>query len=96
MKYVKKPVTVEAIQWTGENQRDMYDFLTNYEKVDDYMTSSGENFYIDHYKVKGGLIIKTLEGEHIANIGDYIIKGIKGEFYPCKPDIFEETYYAVD
>lgn len=41
---------------------------------------------------KGGLIIKTLEGEHLASIGDYIIKGVKGEFYPCKPDIFEQTY----
>ena len=52
----------------------------------------GENFYIDHDKIKGGLIIKTLEGEHLASIGDYIIKGVKGEFYPCKPDIFEQTY----
>ena len=43
-------------------------------------------------KIKGGLIIKTLEGEHLASIGDYIIKGVKGEFYPCKPDIFEQTY----
>lgn len=56
------------------------------------MLTSGENFYIDHEKTKGGLIIKTLEGEHIATIGDFIIKGVNGEFYPCKPDIFEKTY----
>lgn len=92
MKYRKIPVVVEAIQWTGENQREMFDFLTNYEKTDDYMSMSGENFVIDHYAVKGGLVIKTLEGKHIASIGDYIIRGVAGEFYPCKPEIFEKTY----
>lgn len=92
MKYRKIPVVVEAIQWTGENQREMFDFLTNYEKTDDYMSMSGENFVIDHYDVKGGLVIKTLEGKHIASIGDYIIRGVAGEFYPCKPEIFEKTY----
>ena len=42
-----------------------------------------------------GIAINTLEGEHIANYGDYIIKGVQGEFYPCKPDIFEQTYEEV-
>lgn len=92
MKYRKIPVVVDAIQWTGENQREMFDFLTNYEKADDYMSASGEHFIIDHNAVKGGLVIKTLEGEHIASIGDYIIRGVAGEFYPCKPEIFEKTY----
>lgn len=92
MKYRKIPVVVDAIQWTGENQREMFDFLTNYEKTDDYMSASGEHFIIDHNAVKGGLVIKTLEGEHIASIGDYIIRGVAGEFYPCKPEIFEKTY----
>lgn len=92
MKYRKIPVVVNAIQWTGENQREMFDFLTNYEKTDDYMSASGEHFIIDHNAVKGGLVIKTLEGEHIASIGDYIIRGVAGEFYPCKPEIFEKTY----
>lgn len=91
-KYRKKPVEIEAVQWTGENQREIFDFLTNEEKKEEYMTYSGQNFYIDHSKVKGGLIIRTLEGEHIASIRDYIIKGVAGEFYPCKPDIFEKTY----
>lgn len=59
------------------------------------MTSFEDSFYIDHEKVKGGLIIRTLEGEHLANIGDYIIKGVQGEFYPCKPDIFEQTYEVI-
>ena len=90
MYYNKKPIIVEAVKWSGGNHREMWNFLTG--KVDDYISSSGDNFYIDHGKVVGGLVIKTLDGEHIANIGDYIIKGIKGEFYPCKPDIFELTY----
>ena len=73
----------------------MFDFLTNYQMVNDPITTYGENFYINHERVTGGLIIKTLEGEHLASIGDYIIKGVQGEFYPCKPDIFEETYELV-
>lgn len=92
MKYRKKPVVIDAIQWNGKNHREMFDFLTNYELTNEFMSTSGKNFYIDHDKIKGGLIIKTLEGEHLASIGDYIIKGVKGEFYPCKPDIFEQTY----
>lgn len=90
MKYKKKPIVIEAVKWDGKNHREMWNFLTG--KADDYISANGDNFYIDHEKVNGGLIIKTLEGEHIANIGDYIIKGVKGEFYPCKPDIFELTY----
>jgi hypothetical protein len=43
-----------------------------------------------------GMFIKTLEGDMFAHVGDYIIKGVQGEFYPCKPDIFEETYEIVE
>lgn len=93
-KYKKKPVEIEAVQWTGQNHREMWNFLTG--KTDEYIRASGENFYIDHDRVAGGLIIKTLEGEHIASIGDFIIKGVNGEFYPCKPDIFAKTYEAVE
>ena len=95
MLYRKKPVIIEAIQWTGVNHRDMFDFLTYNHYVNDPITTYGDNFYIDRNKVEGGLIIKTLEGEHIASIGDYIIKGVSGEFYPCKPDIFNQTYEEV-
>ena len=90
--YQKKPVVIEAIQWTGRNQREMFDYLTNYKLTNEFISNYGDNFYIDHSKVEGGLVIKTLEGEHIASIGDYIIKGVQGEFYPCKPDIFVSTY----
>lgn len=96
MKVRKKPVVVEAMQWTGENHREMFDFLTDYKKQDEFITVWGDNFYIDHEKVKGGLIIRTLEGAYTANIGDYIIKGVQGEFYPCKPDIFEKTYEVIE
>lgn len=79
MYYRKKPVTVRAIQWTGENILDIMNFM-NYE---DY-TYDGASLFIE-----------TLEGNHFATVGDYIIKGVKGEFYPCKPDIFHMTYDKV-
>ena len=91
MKARKKPGVVDVLQWTGKNHREMFDFLTGYQKQNEFMTAYGDTFYINHDKVKGGLIIRTLEGEHIAEIGDYIIKGVHGEFYPCKPDIFKKN-----
>jgi len=94
MKYRKKPVEIEALQWDGSAHRPMFDFLGGI--PDGPISAEGENFYIDHSKVEGGLVIKTLEGEHLASIGDFIIKGVKGEFYPCKPDIFALTYDAVE
>ena len=90
MKYRKKPVEVEAVRWTGGNHREMWEHLGGVGEIP--IEASNANFYIDHSKVVGGLVIKTLEGEHIASLGDWIIKGIKGEFYPCKPDIFEASY----
>ena len=93
MKYRKKLVFVEAMEWNGKDHRNMYEFLESPEiALMHSIDSTGTNFYIDHVKVKGGLIIKTLEGEHLANIGDFIIKGVAGEFYPCKPEIFAKTY----
>ena len=90
MKYRKKPVEIEALQWDGSDHLSMFEFLDGSHRSS--MASNGTNFYINHNKVQGGLVIKTLEGEHIANIDDWIIKGVKGEFYPCKPDIFKLTY----
>lgn len=72
--YTKKPVAVEALQWTGDNRSEIFDFCDK-----SYMNDSE-------------LRIQTLEGSMTASVGDYIIKGVKGEFYPCKPDIFEMTY----
>ena len=76
MKFRKKPVVVDAIQWTGENDFEMSSFL----------------FTDWHKYVNDCLVIKTREGEMTASVGDWIIKGVAGEFYPCKPDIFWETY----
>ena len=75
--YRKKPVVVEAVQWTGENHAEMCEFI------------DPEVFEIIP---RVGLVIHTLEGDHHASPGDYIIKGVNGEFYPCKPDIFAKTY----
>lgn len=80
-RFVKKPVVIEAIQWNGNNKKDIDEFVG--EELQD--TYGGEI-----------LCIETLEGEHQAKIGDWIIKGVKGEFYPCKPDIFEQTYSRID
>ena len=93
MKWRKKPVVIDAVQWDGKNHREMFEFLCG--KIGTYISSDGDNFYIDWNKVEGGLIIKTLEGKHVASIGDWVIKGISGEFYPCNPDIFLMTYEKV-
>lgn len=82
MKYRKKPVEIEAIQYIG----------TDKNKIELYHFMGSLTYYVDENE---DLIIKTLEGNMRANIGDYIIKGVHGEFYPCKPDIFEETYEIV-
>ena len=73
MKFRKKPVVIDAVQWTGENHDEIHDFCN----------------------IRPGTLwvgIETLEGTMFANIGDWIIKGVQGEFYPCKPDIFTATY----
>lgn len=88
-KYRKKPVIIEAEQWDG-NPNLWLDKNKNKLLIEAYETG---NMVIP---TDGTLRIKTLEGTHIASIGDYIIKGVKGEFYPCKPDIFEMTYEKVE
>lgn len=93
-KYVKKPVEIEAIQLKEDNIIEVFDFLdgANYketksaEELEDFSKAMLEQGYIE---------IETLEGYMKASFGDYIIKGIKGEFYPCKPDIFIATYEEV-
>lgn len=93
-KYIKKPVQIEAIQLTKENIVEVFDFLdeANYKE-----TKSAEELEdFNQMMLKQGYIeIETLEGIMKASFGDYIIKGVKGEFYPCKPDIFQATYEEV-
>lgn len=92
MKVRKKPVVVEAIQWTGDNLSDIQEFVGDSLLLHehDYRTSNSIRTVVT------GISIHTLEGEHYASIGDYIIKGVQGEFYPCKSDIFEQTYEVID
>ncbi len=89
MKFRKKPVILEAIQWDG--------IPYTFGKIKALEGEVEDPFkMIVWYTAHGFLSIPTLEGNHTANIGDWIIKGIKGEFYPCKPDIFEMTYEPVE
>lgn len=89
-KYRKKPVIIEAIQWTG-NTMEIIQFCGNKcsYNVNDTSWRAGKG--IPHEE----LIIHTLEGDVVASRNDCIIKGINGEFYPCKPDIFEKTYELI-
>lgn len=81
MKFRKKPVEIEAIRWMTDNYEDIWNFVGKSLSAD----ANGRD-----------LTIATLEGSMKANPFDWIIKGVKGEFYPCKPDIFEATYEAVE
>ena len=83
MKYRKIPVVIDAIKWDG-NLKECFEFLG-----DSYIGHEAGNGY-------DIIMVKTLEGQHVASQGDYLIKGVKGEFYPCKPDIFKLTYEAVE
>ena len=93
-KYVKKPVEIEVIQLKDDNIIEVFDFLdgANYKE-----TKSAEQLEdFSQMMLKQGYIeIETLEGIMKTSFGDYIIKGVKGELYPCKPDIFEATYEEV-
>lgn len=81
-KFRKKPVVIEAVQYDG-----------NFRCLDVFPISEVGKIKVSK-KENGDACLKipTLEGDMIASIGDWIIKGINGEFYPCKPDIFEKTY----
>ena len=78
-RYKTKPCEIEAIQWTGKNIIELLDW------------GQGKILWND----ADDLFIDTLEGRLKANINDYIIKGLRGEFYPCKPDVFEKKYEAI-
>jgi hypothetical protein len=80
MKFRKKPVVIEAYCYNQQPENYRPDWLTD--KVSDGTVVTYEQC----------AVIKTLEGEMRADLGDWIIKGVKGELYPCKPDIFEATY----
>lgn len=80
MKYRKKPVVIEAEKYDGDSTHLSYEFGTA----------------INRSRAGGSCFISTLEGEMECKPGDFIIKGVAGEFYPCNPDIFAATYEAVE
>ena len=82
--YRKKPVVIEAVQL---EDLEVHTLIT----IQQFVGLGKDIFKVE----SDGLVIKTLEGDMKASIGDFIIKGVQGEFYPCKPDIFEKTYEKV-
>ena len=82
MRFRKKPVVIDAIQWTEKNILQVAAFMKLGEVTTDFLDNA--------------ILIKTLEGEMKAMPKDWIIRGVKGELYPCKPDIFEATYEPIE
>lgn len=82
---VKKPIIVQALHWTGDNIKECREFV-------------GENIDFVYPTMDDSVVfatIHTLEGDMTASVGDFIIRGVDGEFYPCKEDIFKKTYMKV-
>lgn len=77
-RYKKKPIVIKAVQFTGENYKEVEEFV-------------GQPLYISY----GMVAIPTLEGIMRCKPGNYVIKGVKGEFYPCDKEIFEQTYEEI-
>ena len=97
IKATKKPVTIEAVLWDGSERSTKECLLFMGTKVSNSLGDINlDRFtYYCHHVVEKGLPLKPLEsgdGHQIASVGDYIIKGVQGEYYPCKPDVFELTY----
>ena len=86
MRYKKKPIEVEAIKFDGTNHREILKFI--YPSMTETGLEGAE-------KMKLPIVIETLEGDMNVSVGDYVIRGVQGELYPCKPDIFEQTYQTI-
>ena len=84
-RYRKRPVVIEAMQYGPATCADICAWM-----------GIPHNVYEDEPCGMGQFLIETLEGTMAANPGDFIIKGVKGEFYPCKPDIFAATYEGAE
>ena len=91
-KYRKKPVVVEAVRWTGSNLEEIRNFVGS-DLIEEYVELFDIKRTLKEMLVD--IAIDTLEGTMRVDYGDYIIKGVKGEFYPCKSDIFLATYEEV-
>ena len=91
MKFRKKPVMIDAVEWTGENLLQVIRFTGQHASAMSYKWEDYEDLV-----QRDGLKISTLEGTMKASIGDWIIKGVEGEYYPIKADIFQKTYEAAE
>ena len=89
-KFRKKPIVIEAIQYNGNNGHELHNWSNGVVLESPVLEPRKDN------PTGCYLQIATLEGIHTAIVGDWIIQGVKGEFYPCKPDIFEMTYEPVE
>lgn len=101
MKYRKKPVAIEAVQLRWDNWSEMCEFaevgkLADNKPTGCYVGPDGNALPDNQASDEIGLLIPTLEGLMLARQNDYVIKGIKGELYPCKPDIFSAIYIMED
>ena len=92
MKFRKKPVVIDAIIWNGQNLSEVEAFCEGKARIELYDAA----WKAGATGVMADVFIDTLEGTHHASPGDYIIKGVHGEFYPCKPNIFQKTYEKVN
>lgn len=89
-RYRKRPVEIDAVRYDGRNRDEVVAFIGGLGKVEEKKVSGpGRGMH-------EGIVIHTLEGDMTASVGDWIIKGIAGEFYPCRDDIFRATYEAVE
>ena len=85
-KFKTRSVEIEAAQWNGTTLVDAISFCA---------ANDLPKFIVGRLKGTDGLIIPTLEGDHVAQKGDWIIRGLRGEYYPCKPDIFHMKYVEI-
>lgn len=88
MKYRKRPVAIEAVQYESLISRP-------FSELPEWLETAFRSRTL-YYDARGDLYVKSLEGDHHVSVGDYIIRGVKGELYACKPDIFELTYEPED
>lgn len=94
-KFRKKPVVIEAVQWHKHGDHSAVR-KTSYTEVAKILHTSGCSREEPYWSWEVLGVVETLEGDHVVIPGDWIIRGVNGEYYPCKPDIFEKTYEAVE
>ena len=100
-RYITKPCEIVAVEWTGNNIKEVLVFMGKIPSVDYYPSNGFDEFRFREWiynqtDLNNRIVINTLEGDMKASIGDFIIKGLRGEFYPCKPDVFNKKYEVIE